>query len=152
MKLVSACLLGVNCKYNGGNNFRPQIAELVKKGHVIPVCPEQLGGLPTPRRPAEIVGGAGEDVVAGRARVITDRGEEVTPSFVRGAREVLELAKKAGVTEAILKERSPSCGCHAIYDGTFSRSVKLGKGVTAALLEKHGINVISEEGFTKGKD
>jgi len=143
--IVSACLAGVNCKYNGGNNEVPDIARLVSGGRAILVCPEQLGGLPTPRLPAEIVGGSGEDVLDGRCRIKNKEGNDVTEEFLKGAEEVLKIAKLAGATKAILKSKSPSCGCGKIYDGTFSGKLKPGNGVTAELLKRNGIDVRTEE-------
>lgn len=135
MKLCSACLLGVKCRYDGKDSLNKRVIELLKTEFLIPVCPEQLGGLPTPREPAEIVGN----------RVITKSGIDVTEKFVRGAKETLRIAKLFGVKEAILKQGSPSCGCGRIYDGTFSGKTIKGDGVTTALLKKHGIKVITEE-------
>jgi uncharacterized protein YbbK (DUF523 family) len=120
---------------------------MLRRGEVLPVCPEQLGGLPTPRPPAEIVGGSGEDVLDGQARVITRDGQDVTDNYLRGALEVLRLAQLAGVDEAILKERSPSCASTEIYDGTFSGTLRPGCGVTTALLRRHGIRVVSDLKF-----
>jgi uncharacterized protein YbbK (DUF523 family) len=110
MILVSACLAGINCKYNGKNNLNRKIQKLVKEGKAIPVCPEQLGGLPTPRESANLTGN-GLNVLQGVAKVLTKSGKDVTINFVKGAREVLKLAKLLGVEKAILKARSPSCGC-----------------------------------------
>ncbi len=111
------------------------------KGKAIPVCPEQLGGLATPRPTAEISGGTGADVLEGRAEVRTSSGADVTDNFTRGAREALSIAKAAGAREAILKAKSPSCGCGLIYDGTFSGRLVEGNGVTAELLIRNGIIV-----------
>jgi len=135
MKLCSACLLGVNCRYDGRNALNKKVVELLEKETLIPVCPEQLGGLSTPREPAEIVG----------KRVITSSGRDVTENFMRGARETLKIAKLFGVKEAVLKQGSPSCGCGRIYDGTFSGRTVKGDGVTTALLKRHGIKVVTEE-------
>ncbi|MFC4076767.1 DUF523 domain-containing protein [Salinithrix halophila] len=145
MKIVSGCFAGIHCTYKKGHNRVGEIQRLVKEGRALPVCPEQLGGLPTPRPPAEIIGGDGEDVLDGKAKVIDNTGKDVTPEFLAGAREVLDMARSVGATEAILKERSPSCGSCMIYDGTFSGVKKPGLGVTAALLRRHGIRVTSEE-------
>lgn len=147
--LISACLTGVNCKYNGGNNLHHILASLLKTGEVIPVCPEQLGGLPTPRISCEIVGGTGWDVLEGRARVINRDNQDVTESYIKGAYETLNIAKKCGVDLAILKELSPSCGMGQIYDGTFCRNCIAGDGVTAALLKENGIKVVSDQDFLK---
>ena len=130
--LVSACLLGENCKYSGGNNYSPAAAALAERFELIPVCPEQLGGLPTPRVPAERVGD----------RVLTRDAADVTDAYRLGAEKTLETALANGVKRAALQERSPSCGCGAIYDGTFSGRLVPGDGVTAALLREHGIEII----------
>ncbi|MBS7647640.1 MAG: DUF523 domain-containing protein [Candidatus Bathyarchaeia archaeon] len=135
MKLCSACLLGVRCRYNGKDALNKKVVRLLRTEVLIPVCPEQLGGLPTPREPAEII----------RKKVVTKSGHDVTENFTRGARETLKIAKLFGVKEAILKQGSPSCGCGKIHDGTFSGRIIEGDGVTAALLKKHGIKVITEE-------
>lgn len=133
--LVSACLLGAACKYSGGNNLCPKVAALVEDYSLVPVCPEQLGGLPTPRTPAERQGD----------RVIAKDGRDVTDAYLRGAQEALKLARLFGCDTAILKARSPSCGARGIYDGTFTGTVIPGSGVTAALLAASGIRVITEE-------
>ena len=145
MKLCSACLLGIKCRYNGKSKTNKKVLKLVKKEVLIPVCPEQLGGMATPREPAEIVGGDGRDVLKGEAKVVTKSGKDVTENFVKGARQVLKIAKLFGIKEAILKQKSPSCGCGKIHDGTFSGKIIKGYGATASLLKKHGIKVISEE-------
>ncbi|MGZ4111819.1 MAG: DUF523 domain-containing protein [Tumebacillaceae bacterium] len=147
MKVISACLAGCRCRYDGDDNLVDRYKEMVEQGKAVFVCPEQLGGLSTPRPPAEIVGGTGEDVLDGNARVVTNQGVDVTEQFVRGAEEALRMAKLVGAQEAILKERSPSCGSALIYDGTYSGSKIPGHGVTAALLERHGIKVYSEETY-----
>jgi uncharacterized protein YbbK (DUF523 family) len=121
----------------------------MRKGQLIPVCPEQLGGLPTPRKTCEIMGGTGLDVLQGRAKVINRDGEDLSNNFIRGAEETLFIAQKMGIKRAILQRRSPSCGVGKIYDGTFSSSLINGNGVTAALLLINGITVISDE-FFKG--
>jgi uncharacterized protein YbbK (DUF523 family) len=143
--IVSACLAGINCKYNGGNNLDERIKKLVKEGKAIPVCPEQLGGCPTPRPAAEISGGTGADVLDGKCSVIRKNGEDVTRGFLKGAEETLRIARTAGAREAILKARSPSCGSGTIYDGTFSGRTAEGNGVTAELLLRNGIRVLTEE-------
>ncbi len=135
MKLCSACLLGIKCRHNGIDALNEKVLMLLKIETLIPVCPEQLGGLPTPREPAEIRDG----------RVITSSGNDVTENYKRGAEEVLKIAKLFGIKEALLKQGSPSCGCGRIYDGTFSGKFIKGDGITAALLKKHGIKVITEE-------
>lgn len=130
--LVSSCLLGLNCKYSGGNNYAEEIDAFLKDYEVIPICPEIMGGLPTPRPPAERVGD----------KVITNEGKDVTEQYSKGAKECLFLAQKYGVQKALLKRRSPSCGLGEIYDGTFRHNIVKGKGVTAELLEKNGIEII----------
>lgn len=150
MKLVSACLCGINCKYNGKNNLKLDLAEeLLQEGDIIPVCPEQLGGLPTPRLPAEINVGSGQDVLAGNSKVLNKNGDDVTDSYVRGAYETLKIAQLAGVDTAILKSRSPSCGSGYIYDGSFSNKLRQADGVTAALLKENGIRVMNEDEYTE---
>lgn len=134
--LVSACLLGVNCKYSGDSNYNQKVMDSLKEQgwEPVPVCPEVMGGLPTPRVPAEIRG----------ERVVTADGRDVTKEFVRGAELALQTAKENGCCLAILKERSPSCGCGRIYDGSFSKTVVSGDGITARLLKKSGIQILGE--------
>lgn len=145
MILVSGCLCGINCKYNGGNNLHPAISELLEEGKAIPICPEQLGGQSTPRIAHEICGGTGADVWDEAARVLGPDGEDVTDEFKRGAEESLKIAKACGVKLAILKARSPSCGKGMIYDGHFNGSKIKGNGVTAELFIRNGVEVINEE-------
>lgn len=132
--LVSACLLGVTCRYDGEGKEYPGVKELLKDHHLVPVCPEILGGLPTPRTPAECRAG----------KVLTKTGNDVTAEYEQGAREALKLAALLDCRAAILKERSPSCGKGRIYDGTFSGSLTEGDGVCARLLEENGIKVYGE--------
>lgn len=132
--LVSACLLGVHCRYDGNGGLQEEIKELSKKHNLIPVCPEIYGGLATPRNPAERIG----------ERIITKLGEDVTIQYIKGAEEVLALCKLYDCHYAILKERSPSCGFGKIYDGTFSGRLIEGNGVTAQLLAEHGVTVFGE--------
>lgn len=143
--LVSACLAGRACRYDGGANRDDAVARLVAEGRAVLVCPEEDGGLGTPRPPAEIVGGDGSDVLAGTARVVSRCGRDVTGAYLEGARRALEAARRAGAKTAVLKARSPSCGKGCIYDGTHTRTLKDGDGVTAALLQAHGIEVVTEE-------
>ena len=119
------------------------------RGEAVPVCPEEESGLPTPRPAAEIVWGTGEDVLNGRARVLTTEGEDVTAYFLHGAQYAADVAAANGIEVAVLKANSPSCGCGRIYDGTFSGAVMDGDGVTAALLKRKGVRVISEHEFLK---
>ncbi len=141
--LVSACLLGVNCRYDGGNSRDENAINRLKTDELIPVCPEEAGGLSTPRPPIEIVGGDGNDVLDGKAKVMTIDGEDKTEEFLKGARHALELAQSQSATRVILKAKSPSCGCGTIYDGSFSGTLISGDGVTTALLKRHGIEVIT---------
>lgn len=141
--LVSACLVGVKCRYDGESRTDPRVLRLFRAGRAIPVCPEQLGGLPTPREPAEIVGGDGQDVLDGRARVIDKSGRDVTASFVKGAEQVLFLARQTGAKRAILKRKSPSCGVRS-YDRSEANRTPPSispEGVTAAFLRRAGIRV-----------
>lgn len=147
MYIVSACLCGVNCKYNGGNSYNEKLDKLLKEGKVILICPEQLGGLSTPRLPAEIVEGTAGDILEGRGKILNNIGEDVTQYFVKGAREALKIAEAAGCREAILKSKSPSCGFLKIYDGSFNGILKEGNGVTAELFLKNGIKVFSDDEF-----
>lgn len=147
MYIVSACLLGTKCRYDGGCFNDERLLELARQGKAIPVCPEQLGGCATPREPCEIDGGSGGDVLDGRCRVINAKGEDVTEKYINSAKETLKLAETCGVKKAILKARSPSCGFGKIYDGTFSRKIVPGNGVTSELLMRNGIEVFTEESF-----
>ena len=141
MILVSACLAGINCKYSGDNNYNQKIFELVKKGEAIPICPEQLGGLKTPRNPAEI------KVIDGEKHVFDDQNNDVTEQFEKGAKEVLEFAKRLNIKKAILQARSPSCGIGKVYSGNFDRKLVDGNGILAELLLENGIEVISSENY-----
>ncbi|MFT8315536.1 MAG: DUF523 domain-containing protein [Clostridium sp.] len=144
MYLVSACLAGVNCRYDGKNSENKIVAELVKQGKAIPVCPEQLGGLPTPRASCEIVMDK-----KGNIKILTKEEKDCTNEFAKGAEETLKIAKSNGIKKAILKSKSPSCGCGFIYDGTFSGKLIEGKGITAELLMENGIEVLTENDFEK---
>ena len=135
MILISACLCGVNCKYNGKNNLNEECLELLKKGEAILVCPEQLGGLETPRNPSEI------KIINGEVKVFMNDGKDVTENYKRGAKEVLKLAKELNIKKAIFIKKSPSCGCGEIYDGTFTNTLTKGNGITASLLIENGIEV-----------
>ena len=143
--LVSACLAGRACRYDGTGAYEDEVATLVAEGRAVLVCPEVDGGLGTPRPAAEIRGGDGSDVLAGRARVVTGEGIDVTEQYLKGARRALEAARRTGAKQAILKARSPSCGKGRVYDGTFSRTLQVGDGVTAALLRAEGIEVLTDE-------
>ena len=130
--LISACLLGENCKYDGGNNRNDTVLELVHGHDVIPVCPEALGGLRTPRVPSEIVD----------EKVINKEGISVDDEFRSGAKKAFEIALENGVDMAILQSRSPSCGVNEIYDGTFSGTLIPGRGIFAQMLVDAGIKVV----------
>ena len=135
--LVSGCLAGFNCRYDGGNNLVPEIRQLLEDGLAVTACPEQLGGLPTPRIPSERVGN----------RVVNREGADVTAEFKAGAEAALRIALENGCRTAILKSRSPSCGKGCIYNGQFTGELVPGNGVTADLLLQHGIEVLTEEEF-----
>jgi uncharacterized protein YbbK (DUF523 family) len=135
--LVSACLLGTNCKYSGGNNYSEEVMEYLKDYEIIPICPEQLGGLPTPRPASEIIGD----------KVINNEGTDVTSNYQKGAEEALKIAKLLGIKKALLKAKSPSCGNGKIYDGTFSGTVIDGYGVTATLLKNNNVDLYTEENY-----
>ncbi|MFH1366498.1 MAG: DUF523 domain-containing protein [Patescibacteria group bacterium] len=143
--ICSACLLGVKCRYDGKIKPNKKVLKLSKTTFLIPVCPEQLGGQSTPRPNAEIVGGEGKDVLQGRAKVIEFNGQNVTRHFINGAKEVLKLARRLEIKEAILKQGSPSCGCGLTYDGSFTDRKIKGDGVTVALLKKNKIKVIPDD-------
>lgn len=132
--LISACLLGVQCRYDGGSKPVMPTVALMEQYHLIPICPEQLGGLPTPREPSERRADA----------VVSRSGADVTAQFRRGAEQALHLARLYGCKAAVLKERSPSCGSGEVYNGTFSGRLTPGDGVTAALLKANGIAVYGE--------
>ncbi len=135
MKLCSACLLGVKCRYDERSKLSQKVIDLAEKEILIPVCPEQMGGLSTPREPAEQKGN----------KVITKSGKDVTESFTRGAEEVLRLVEILNIKEAVLKQKSPSCGCGKVYDGSFSHKIIKGDGVTTKLLKENGVKVVSED-------
>jgi uncharacterized protein YbbK (DUF523 family) len=141
--LVSACLVDTACRYDGRALHSEKLAAFFEAGRLLPLCPEVSGGLGVPREAAAIVGGSGEDVLAGSARVITRSGRDVTAEFVRGAHTVLELAKAQGVRLAVLKSRSPSCGVGRIYSA--EHELHAGMGVLAALLRRNGIETVNEE-------
>lgn len=132
--LMSACLMGVNCRYDGGGKMAPELKELMEIAQLVPVCPEILGGLPTPRTPSERVG----------EKVLMKDGTDVTAAFRKGANEALRLARLYGAKIAVLKERSPSCGSGVIYDGSFTGSFTPGDGVTGETMKENGIAVYGE--------
>lgn len=133
--VVSACLLGHNCKYNGGNNYCEKLEKLKEKYNFIDICPEVLGGLPTPRVPSEVMGN----------KVINKEGQDVTENYNRGAYLALEKALINNCFLAILKAKSPSCGCGKIYDGSFSNTLIDGDGITTRIFKEKNIKVITEE-------
>ncbi|MCK4667554.1 DUF523 domain-containing protein [Candidatus Dependentiae bacterium] len=141
MILVSACLAGQQCRYDGTSIPNDDIVNMVKTYRALPVCPEEYGGLPIPRFPSEIVGGDGFDVIDGGAWVIDKRGNNVTENYIEGAIKVLKLALSMEVKKVILKTNSPACGCGFIYDGTFRNRLKRGDGVCTALLKRNNIIV-----------
>ena len=132
--LISACLLGRNCKYNGGNNYHPLTEALRERYDLVPVCPECMGGLPIPHDPSERVGD----------RVLSRSGVDVTAAFRLGAEKAVEAARRSGAQKAVLKERSPSCGFGSIYDGTFTGTVVPGDGVAAEALAAEGVAIWGE--------
>ncbi len=149
--LVSACLLGQPVRYDGESNenkvnqLAEQLRQWQQQGRIIAVCPEVAGGLTTPRPAAEIQGGDGHDVWDGKAKVITNQGDDVTAEFTSGAEHALALAQKYQATAALLAARSPSCGTGRIYNGAFQRQLTEGDGVTVALLQRHGIQCFSPD-------
>lgn len=144
MILVSACLAGLKVRYDGNDCLNEMIVKLVEEKRAVTVCPEVLGGLPTPREPAEIIGGTAEDVLLGKARIMDRTGRDVSEMFIRGAYKTLETAREVGASLILLKQSSPSCGSTTVYDGTFTNRKIPGSGVTAALLRREGFRVISE--------
>lgn len=140
--LVSACLLGVDCRYDGGNAYSEDAVNYIEESNLtpIPVCPEQLAGLPTPRGQYEVLED-GFDVLEGQGEVRSVYGDNLTPQFLKGAEETLKIAELLKTEVALLKSLSPSCGAGKIYDGTFSGNVKEGYGITAAILQNAGIEV-----------
>ncbi|GAA0181654.1 DUF523 domain-containing protein [Clostridium sediminicola] len=144
MYLVSACLAGVNCRYNGENSEDKRVSELVKKGKAISICPELLAGLPIPRACCELI--VDND---GNERILTQDGRDFTEQFREAAEKTLKIAKTIGIEKAILQLRSPSCGYGLIYDGNFSGDLKEGNGLTAKLLAENGIKVYTENDLDK---
>lgn len=140
MYLVSACLAGIKCRYDGRSNENKAVAELIKQGKAVPVCPEQLAGLYTPRISCEIFI---DD--KGNRRVISKDGRDFSEEFLKGAERTLAIAQALNIKKAILKAKSPSCGCGKVYDGTFSGKLVEGNGLTAELLIKNGIEVCTEK-------
>lgn len=146
LTLVSSCLAGLPCRYDARARPDTTVVQAVAAGKAIPACAEQLGGLPTPRPPVEIVGGDGHEVLAGTATVLTVDGDDLTAEFVRGAELVADIAATNGITHAVLQARSPSCGCGTIYDGSHSGALMNGDGVLAAVLKSRGVTVEARRG------
>ena len=149
MILVSSCLAGLEVRYNGTHSLDNRISKLVRENKAVTICPELIGGFSTPREPAEIVGGDGEDVLDAKAKVVEKSGKDVTELYLKGAYATLEKAKKINATIVVLKENSPSCGSSMIYNGEFKGKKVVGNGVTSALLKRNGLQVISEEKFVE---
>ncbi|WP_442600624.1 DUF523 domain-containing protein [Paenibacillus sp. KN14-4R] len=145
MILVSACLAGLEVRYNGTHSLDKIIQKMVQENKAITVCPELLGGFSTPREPAEIIGGDGEDVLNGKAKVVEKSGTDVTEMYINGAYLTLRKAQEVNATVIVLKEYSPSCGSSMIYNGEFKDRKVVGNGVTTALLKRNGLRVVSEE-------
>ena len=143
--VVSACLAGVACTHEARPKTRDWAVRLVAEGRAVLVCPEVAGGLPIPRPAAEMQGGDGGEVLDGRARVVDEHGTDVTAAYLAGAATASEAARAANAALAVLKARSPSCGCGRVYDGAFGGTLIDGDGVTAARLKREGLHVVSDE-------
>ncbi|MBR5346711.1 MAG: DUF523 domain-containing protein [Deltaproteobacteria bacterium] len=148
--LISACLLGIACRYDGASRDNADVRALLHCHHLLPVpiCPEQLGGLSTPRKPCQFCGGDGADLWHGTATLVNEDGHDLTPFFQRGAREALKIAQLCGCRAALLKERSPSCGVRAVH---CEGALRTGSGVTTVLLRKAGLYTFSEEEISEVK-
>ena len=144
--LVSACLIGIDCNYKGENNLESWVLDLCNKYSVIPVCPEQLGGLTTPRLPSELKQGDGE-LIWGKKEgcVINSKAEEITTQFIFGAKQIMKITRTFDIKYAIMKDKSPSCGVFNIFDGSFSGKLIEGMGVTSAGLYYEGLKIFSEK-------
>ncbi|RSD26880.1 DUF523 domain-containing protein [Mesobacillus subterraneus] len=147
MILVSSCLAGLEVRYNGTHCLNSKIRQMIAENKAVAVCPELLGGFSTPREPAEIVGGDGNDVLDMKAKVIERSGRDVTELYIKGAYNTLRIAQELQVDTVVLKEFSPSCGSSSIYNGEFQGKKISGDGVNAALLKRNGIKVVSEAGL-----
>lgn len=146
--LISPCLIGIRTRWDESCDEIEELINLVKSGQAVFMCPEQLGGMTTPREPSEIEpGNTAEDVLRGDAKIFSITGKDVTEQFVVGAQRILEFCQEMGVETAILKSGSPSCGSLQTYDGTFTDTTIAGRGTTAELLEQNGIKVYNEENF-----
>lgn len=142
MYLISSCLVGINCRYNGTSTLNLALKKMIEEGKAIAVCPEVLAGLPTPRESCEIQN------IAERCRVISKSGKDYTNAFVEAAKATLNICISQNISNAILQSRSPSCGFGEIYDGNFSGKLTIGNGLTAELLFKNGIKIFTDEKFT----
>jgi uncharacterized protein YbbK (DUF523 family) len=156
--IVSACLIGVNCTFRGGNKKNSKVTKLFRDGYAVGLCPEIAGGLKVPRENCEIVRGGGKEVLSAwrsrrvkrggfQASVITASGKNVTGKYIRGAAAVLANAKRLGIKEAILKSKSPACGVGRIYDGRFSDTLKDGDGILASMLRREGFKIYTPENY-----
>jgi len=146
--LVSPCLIGIRTRWNEDCEEIEELINLVKSGQAVFLCPEQIGGLSTPREPAEIESGkTAKDVLKGDSKVLTITGKDVTSQYAAGADRILEFCQRLGIQTAILKSDSPSCGSKRTYDGSFTDTTIIGKGITAELLEQNGIKVYNEKNF-----
>lgn len=147
MYLISACLVGINCRYNGTNTLDERLVELIRSGKAIAVCPEVLGRLPIPREPCEII-----KTKDGRQKIISKSGKDYTNAYLEGANKTLKICNIIGIKKAILQSRSPSCGYGQIYDGTFSGKLIIGNGLTAKILNENGITIFNEENWKQNED
>ncbi|MCE5300487.1 MAG: DUF523 domain-containing protein [Spirochaetia bacterium] len=145
MILVSACLAGVKCRYDGEHRLVENIRQLTTTGRAMPLCPEVLGGRPIPREPVEITGGTGVDVLDGRAKVVDKNGGDHTQEILDGVTEFIKAVKRMNVTAVIMKTKSPACGAGRVYDGTFTGLLIDGDGVLTAALKREGIKIYTEE-------
>lgn len=141
MVAVSSCITGVKCRYNATNSYKSSLLESIKENYIA-ICPEIIAGFAIPRTACEIVGGSGEDVLIGNARIIDKDGIDITEAMLFGTEKALQICLENGVSKAYLQTKSPTCGCGKIYDGSFSNTLKLGNGIFVALLLQHGIEVI----------
>lgn len=146
--LISGCLAGLSCRYDGGSKPHPRLDDLKRWYDLIPVCPEQAGGLSTPRTPNELQASAA-GILSGRGKVKNQAGEDCTKTFIRGASETLKVILLCEIKKALLKDGSPSCGSNRIYDGTFSGKSIAGMGITAQVLSDEGIDIYSEDEIDK---
>lgn len=150
MKLCSACLVGINCKWNGKSNSIPKLIKKFRTGELLAICPEQLGGLATPRPPCGILNATGKEVIINQAKVINHKGKNYTKEFLKGSKKVLKIAKELGIKEAILKRTSPCCGVKKTWQmrrqgNKYKNYLVDGDGVLTALLKRNGLKVISEK-------